>query len=255
MIKHIVKPLRPLLIVISLIAIWQAAVTIGDLPRYMLPGPALVFDEIINRWPVLAINAWVTFSEIVLGLLLGVGVGLLAALSLALMPPIRPWLLPILVISQAIPIFALAPLLVLWFGYGLAPKIITAALIIFFPVATTLYDGIRRTPPEWLDLARIMGAGHWRMILMIRMPAALPALGSGLRVAAAVAPIGAVIGEWVGASAGLGHLMLQANGRMQISLMFAALTVLSVMAVGLYLFIDLAVRHLTRWRQEEAALT
>ena len=143
----------------------------------------------------------------------------------------------------------------LWFGYGLAPKIITAALIIFFPVATTLYDGIRRTPPEWLDLARIMGAGHWRMILMIRMPAALPALGSGLRVAAAVAPIGAVIGEWVGASAGLGHLMLQANGRMQISLMFAALTVLSVMAVGLYLFIDLAVRHLTRWRQEDTALT
>jgi len=252
---RIIQRLRPLIIIIGLLAVWQAIVTLGDLPRFMLPGPLLVLDQIIARWDILAANAWVTLSEIVLGLILGVSVGLLAALILALLPPVRPWLLPILVISQAIPIFALAPLLVLWFGYGLAPKIITAALIIFFPVATTLYDGIRRTPPEWLDLGRIMGANRWRIILMIRMPAALPALGSGMRVAAAIAPIGAVIGEWVGASAGLGHLMLQANGRMQIDLMFAALTVLSIMAVSLYLIIDFAVRRMTYWRHEDTALT
>jgi putative hydroxymethylpyrimidine transport system permease protein len=252
---RIIQRLRPLIIIIGLLALWQAIVTLGDLPRFMLPGPLLVLDQIIARWDILAANAWVTLSEIVLGLILGVSVGLLAALILALLPPVRPWLLPILVISQAIPIFALAPLLVLWFGYGLAPKIITAALIIFFPVATTLYDGIRRTPPEWLDLGRIMGANRWRIILMIRMPAALPAFGSGLRVAAAIAPIGAVIGEWVGASAGLGHLMLQANGRMQIDLMFAALTVLSIMAVSLYLIIDFAVRRMTYWRLEDTALT
>lgn len=252
---RIIQRLRPLIIIIGLLALWQAIVTLGDLPRFMLPGPLLVLDQIIARWDILAANAWVTLSEIVLGLILGVSVGLLAALILALLPPVRPWLLPILVISQAIPIFALAPLLVLWFGYGLAPKIITAALIIFFPVATTLYDGIRRTPPEWLDLGRIMGANRWRIILMIRMPAALPAFGSGLRVAAAIAPIGAVIGEWVGASAGLGHLMLQANGRMQIDLMFAALTVLSIMAVSLYLIVDYVVRRMTYWRLEDTALT
>ncbi|MEM6903249.1 MAG: ABC transporter permease [Pseudomonadota bacterium] len=245
------KAWRPLIILFGLVAAWQAVVWVGDLPRFMLPGPMLVGERIIERWDVLAHHAGITLLEIVLGLILGVSIGTLAAIGLTLLPPIRPWLLPILVISQAIPIFALAPLLVLWFGYGLAPKVITAALIIFFPVTTTLYDGIRRTPPEWLEQASVMGANKWRMLLYIRLPAALPAFGSGLRVAAAVAPIGAVIGEWVGASAGLGHLMLQANGRMQIDLMFAALVVLSVMAVSLYLTIDFLIRRATRWRREE----
>ena len=130
--------------------------------------------------------------------------------------------MPLLVVSQALPVFALAPLLVLWLGYGMASKVAMAVLIIFFPVTAAFLDGLRRTEPGWLELARTMDARPLAILAQIRVPAALPALASGLRVAAAVAPIGAVIGEWVGSSAGLGYLMLHANARMQVDLMFAA---------------------------------
>jgi putative hydroxymethylpyrimidine transport system permease protein len=125
-----------------------------------------------------------------------------------------------------------------------------ATLIIFFPVTAAFFDGLRRTDPGWLDLARTMGGSRLAILRQVRMPAALPALGSGVRVATAVAPIGAVIGEWVGASAGLGYIMLHANARTQTALMFAALLTLAVIAVALYYAVDAVVRRLTRWQIE-----
>jgi putative hydroxymethylpyrimidine transport system permease protein len=139
---------------------------------------------------------------------------------------------------------------VLWLGYGIASKVAMAVLIIYFPVTTAFFDGLRRTDPGWLDLAATMGAARWRVLMHIRLPAALPALASGLRVATAVAPIGAVIGEWVGASAGLGYLMLHANARVQIDLMFAALLTLAVIGVALYVAVDAALRRLLPWQPE-----
>jgi putative hydroxymethylpyrimidine transport system permease protein len=138
-------------------------------------------------------------------------------------------------------------LLVLWFGYGLASKVAMAILIIYFPITAALFDGLRRTEPGWLDLARTMGATRLRTLLRVRLPAALPAFGSGLRVATAVAPIGAVVGEWVGSSAGLGYLMLHANARLQIEVMFAALIVLMAMALALYLTVDRLLVRLMPW--------
>ena len=161
--------------------------------------------------------------------------------------PARRWLLPVLVISQAVPVFALAPLLVLWFGYGIASKVAMATLIIYFPVTAAFHDGLRRTEPGWLDLARTMDASRWSALRHVRIPAALPALSSGLRVATAVAPIGAVVGEWVGSSAGLGYLMLHANARMQIDVMFAALFTLAVLAVALYFTMDTLLRRAMPW--------
>jgi putative hydroxymethylpyrimidine transport system permease protein len=162
--------------------------------------------------------------------------------------------MPLLVVSQAIPVFAIAPLLVLWFGYGIASKVAMAALIIFFPVAANFLDGLRRTEPGWLDLARTMTVGRpgaaLRILWHIRVPAALPALASGLRVAAAVAPIGAVVGEWVGSSAGLGFLMLHANARLQIDLMFAALLTLALFALVLYFTVDRGLTALIAWQRE-----
>ena len=158
-----------------------------------------------------------------------------------------------LIASQAVPVFALAPLLVLWLGYGLASKIAMAALVIYFPVASAFYDGLRRTEPGWLELARTMRARPLAVLLQIRLPAALPALGSGLRVAAAVAPIGAVIGEWVGASAGLGYLMTLSLARAQTDLAFAALTVLAVLGLALFYAVDLGLRRLIPWQRESVA--
>ena len=158
--------------------------------------------------------------------------------------------MPVFVISQALPVFALAPILVLWLGYGMASKVAMAILIIYFPVTAAFHDGLRRTEQGWVDLARTMGASRSSMLRYIRFPAALPALASGLRVATAVAPIGAVVGEWVGASRGLGYLMLHSNARMQVDVMFAALLVLALFAAALYFAVDACLRRAMPWQPE-----
>jgi putative hydroxymethylpyrimidine transport system permease protein len=234
-------------VLLGLVALWQALVWLTGVPRFLLPPPWLVAETLVASAPLLADHAGITLVEILLGLLGGVLIGSLSALAMALLPPLQPWLLPLLVLGQTIPVFALAPLLVLWFGYGLASKVAMAILIIYFPVTAALFDGLRRTEPGWLDLARTMGATRLRMLLRVRLPAALPAFGSGLRVATAVAPIGAVVGEWVGSSGGLGYLMLQANARLQIEVMFAALIVLMAMALLLYVAVDRLLIRLMPW--------
>ena len=242
--------MRPLIIGGVLIAAWQGVVWVSGAPPYILPGPAPVALALAAKWPAIAPHAAVTAAEILLGLLLGSGLGVVTALSMAYFRGASRWLMPVLVVSQAVPVFALAPILVLWLGYGMASKVAMATLIIYFPVTAAFLDGLRRTDPGWLDLARVMGAGRWAVLTRIRVPAALPALSSGLRVAAAVAPIGAVVGEWVGSGAGLGYLMLHANARMQIDVMFAALFVLGLIGVALYFALDAALRKWLPWVPE-----
>ncbi len=244
------KILRYFTIALGMIALWQAVVIAADLPHYILPSPLTVAVTWIAERNLILRHAVRTLVEIIAGLALGTFLGCAVALAMSYFRPARRWLLPVLVASQAIPVFALAPLLVLWLGYGMGSKIAMATLIIFFPVASALFDGLRRTEPGWLDLARTMNGSRWRVLRHIRLPAALPPLASGLRVAAAVAPIGAVIGEWVGASAGLGYLMLHANARVKIDLMFAALLTLALMAVALYFAIDILLRRLLPWQAD-----
>lgn len=242
--------LRPLVTLAVLLAVWHGAVILTGVPRYILPGPLTVAEALLRQAPLLMRHGMTTLSEILLGLALGVALGGASALTLASFRAARRWLMPLLVVSQAIPVFALAPLLVLWLGYGMASKIAMTTLIIYFPVTTALFDGLRRTETGWLDLARTMGASRRSVLWHVRLPAALPAFGSGLRVAAAVAPIGAVIGEWVGSSSGLGYLMLHANARMQIDLLFAALAVLGAFAVALYAAVDALVRRALPWQPD-----
>ena len=241
--------LRFCLICLGLVLVWQLLVWVTAVPSFILPGPGLVLQAFWQKWAVLAHHAGITLVEIVAGLLLGAFLGAMSAVVMTLSGTLKRWLLPVLVMSQAVPVFALAPLLVLWLGYGLSSKIAMAVLIIFFPVTAAFYDGLRSTDPEWLELARVMDAGTWRTLYHIRVPAAMPAFASGLRVAAAVAPIGAVVGEWVGSSSGLGFYMLHANARMQTDLMFAALVFLVIMALSLYFFIDWAMRRVVYWQQ------
>ncbi len=245
-----VNALRSLGIAAGLCGIWQLLVWLTDAPHFILPGPLRVLEALYANAGLLVQHAGVTLAEILLGLMLGVLLGLCSALSLIWFRRLRAWMLPVLVISQSIPVFALAPVLMLWLGYGMASKVAMATLIIYFPVTAACYDGLRHAPAAWLELARILGADRRTQLLQIRLPSALPALGSGLRVAASVAPIGAVVGEWVGSSTGLGYLMLHANARMQVDLMFAALLVLSVMAVSLYFLIDRLLRRLMPWQSE-----
>lgn len=234
-----------------ILGLWQLTVVVFQLPSFILPGPIAVLDKLIQRHDVLLNHTWVTAAEVLLGLLLGLSMGLFFALQMLLFDPLRRWLLPVLIASQAIPVFAIAPILMLWLGYGITSKVVMAALIIFFPVTTCCYDGLRHTPSGYLDLAKTMGASKWQLLWHVRLPAALPALASGIRVAVVVAPIGAVVGEWVGSSEGLGYLMLQANARMMIDEMFAALLILATFSIGLYFAADLLLKRAIPWQSKQ----
>ncbi len=236
----------------GLIILWQGMVSFFQLPPYILPGPWSVFKTWYLQANLIAMEAIPTIIETILGLILGSLLGCLAALTMAFFRPLSLWILPILVISQAIPTFAIAPLLVIWFGYGMASKIVITIIMLFFPVTSAFYDGLRHTEQGWLDLAKTMQAKKWRVFWHIRIPAALPFLASGLRVATVFAPIGAVVGEWVGASKGLGFLMLNANARMQIDLMFAALFTIVIFSLLLYFIVNIILRLLIPWQKEIA---
>ena len=245
------KVMRLVAIAAGLIIVWQVTVLLTGAPPYILPGPLRVAEAALAHSGLLFDHAMTTLFEIIGGLLLGTLLGALSALSMIASFSLKRWLLPVLVISQAIPVFAIAPLLVLWLGYGMSSKIAMAVLIIFFPVTAAFYDGLRSTEPEWLELAQVMNAKPFAVIRHIRMPAALPAFASGLRVATAVAPIGAIVGEWVGSSKGLGFYMLHANARMQIDVMFAALVVLAIVALTLYFTVDKMMTKLVFWQKTE----
>jgi putative hydroxymethylpyrimidine transport system permease protein len=198
-------------------------------------------------------DALVTLGEMIGGLLIGTVAGIAAAFVMAGSRLAERSVGPLLVVAQALPVFAVAPLLVVWLGFGLPSKFAMAALVNFFPVTTTFFEGLRRTDEGLIDLGRLNRASRRQMLFAIRVPAALPALGAGLRVAAAGAPLGAIVGEWVGASSGLGLLMLHANARMQTDMVFAGLTVLVVFSVTLWAAVGALTRRLIHWAPDTLA--
>lgn len=240
--------MRPLITAIGLMIAWEILTWATGVPPYILPPPSRVAVVLVERFDLLAEQAQWTAAEMILGLALGLVLGAALAVIFAASVTWRRWALPLVIVSQAIPVIAIAPLLVLWLGYGMASKVAMAALVIFFPVVSNLYDGLRRTDPGWLELARTMDASPRAILLQIRLPAALPAFASGVRIAAAVAPIGAVIGEWVGASAGLGFVMTQSLARGQTPLAFAALFILCLLGLALYYATDRLARRLVPWQ-------
>lgn len=217
--------------VVVLLCLWQLIVIVSGVPRFILPGPIVVAKSLADHLGLIVEHAAVTALEVLVGLLLGVLFGVGTALLLMISTTAQRFMMPLLVLTQVIPVFALAPILTLWLGYGLLSKIAMTMLIIYFPVTSSFLDGLKGTPQGYLDLASTMHSTPMATLLRIQLPAAIPSLTSGLRLAAVYAPIGAVIGEWVGASNGLGYLMLLANGRAKTDLMFAALIALCLFSI------------------------
>ncbi len=245
----IVKIARILLGIAAFLAVWQAVISVFAIPKFLLPSPVSVGEVFIAKFPVLMADAKITGMEIILGFIIATIMAMANGFLLHISPLFCRVMRPVLVVSQSIPIYALAPVLVLWLGFDMAPKIAMAVIIIFFPITSAFYDGLRRTDTGLIDLAKTMGASDMKILFTVRFPYALPALGSGLRVGAAVAPIGAIVGEWVGASAGLGYRMVYANARMQTDEMFAALVVLVAMALILFYTVDVAVKKAVHWQR------
>ncbi len=232
------------------VVLWDVVVRIGEFPLFMLPPPAAVYNAFADKGVFLLHHAGITAYETVLGFFFGVSAGALLAVLLAMSNGIRKLLLPPIAATQSLPVFAIAPLLVLWFGFGLASKVVMAVIVIFFSVTSTFFDGLRRTDQSLLDLGKLHGLNRWQMMRYIRIPAAMPALASGMRIAAVFAPIGAVVGEWVGAKGGLAFIMLQSNARMQTSTMFAALILLAVMVLSLRAIVEFATSRMIYWQNE-----
>jgi len=247
------KALRAIIIFLVFIALWQLIIILFKLSAYILPSPLLVAKSLIANIGLIAKEAIPTIFEAFIGFICSIILGGLAAISLTYFRPARVWVLPILLLSQALPTFAIAPLFVVWFGYAEASKIATTILMLFFPITSAFYDGLIHTPAGFLDLAKTMNASKWQTLIHIQIPAATPSLGTGLRVAATFAPMGAVIGEWVGSVGGLGFLILQANARMQIDLMFAVLIVLILLTLLWYYTVDYLVNRLTSWNKKTYA--
>mgnify|MGYP001284011973 FL=1 len=226
--------------------LWQGIVWLTGVPSFILPSPLRVAQAALDNRVLIAENALVTATEVILGLITGTVLGAFTAVQFANSDRLHRLVMPLLIFTQAVPVFALAPILTLWFGYGIASKVVMAVLIIYFPVTSAFYDGLTRVPADILDMAKTMGGTKRQIMRRIKIPHALPSLGTGLKLAAVYAPIGAVIGEWVGASKGLGYLMLLANGRAKTDLMFASLFTLVVMTLLLSLAVTKASDYLSK---------
>lgn len=246
----------PLLVVAALLGAWEVAAqwgTLADLFQirdYLIPAPSEIGEALWRDRSLLADDAWVTLGEVLLGFGLAVVAGIGFAILIHLSEIARRALYPLLVASQTVPIIVLAPVLVVWFGFGLVPKLVIIALICFFPITVNLLDGLRSVEPEMTKLMRTLGASRRQILTRVELPWAAPFLFSGAKIAVAVAVIGAVFAEWSGSGSGLGHLMQLASGQLITDRLFAAIVVLSAMAISLFALLSLLERRLVRWNDQ-----
>jgi NitT/TauT family transport system permease protein len=234
--------LYPVGVVLGVLAVWEAATRMLGVPAFLLPPPSAIGVSFMANAPLLLFHGWITTVEILLGFALSIVVGIPLALAIFLWPVFSRAILPLLVSSQAMPKVAVAPLLLVWFGFGLLPKVLIAFLIAFFPIVINTAVGLASIEPEKIYPARSMGFGATATFFKIRLPNALPAIFGGLKISITLAVVGAVVGEFVGGDAGLGYLLMVANGSMDTQLLFAGIVALTVLGVVLFLLVELAER-------------
>jgi ABC-type nitrate/sulfonate/bicarbonate transport system permease component len=232
-----------------ILALWEAAVAGFRIPSYILPPPTQVARLLVAERELLGTHFLVTLEEVLAGLVVACVVGIGLGIAIFHSPTLERGLYPFIIASKTVPIFAIAPLLIVWFGYGMAPKVIVAALFVFFPIVVNTVDGLKAVDPDAVNLLRIAQASQWQILTKVRLPAALPFIFAGLKIGVSVAVIGAVVGEWVGAKAGLGFLMIHANAQLQIDLIFAAIAALSALGVGLFGLVSLLEAWAMPWRR------
>jgi NitT/TauT family transport system permease protein len=230
----------PTVTMVAAIALWEIGVRAFGIPAFLLPSPSQIVASMVEHSSLLAKHGWITTIEIVLGFLMSIVVGVPLAFAIFMWPAFSRSVLPLLISSQAIPKVAVAPLLLVWFGFGLLPKVLIAFLIAFFPVVISTAVGLASIEPEKIHLARSMGLSATATFFKIRLPNALPSIFAGLKISITLAVVGAVVGEFVGGDAGLGYLLMVANGSMDTTLLFAGLVALTIQGVVLYALVELA---------------
>jgi NitT/TauT family transport system permease protein len=242
--------LLPAAFIGALLIVWELVTRLTDaVPDYLLPAPTAILARMWDVPDLLWSATRVTLVETVVGFVAGALIGIALALPIAYSPTVRSTLYPLIVASQAVPKIAVGPLLVLWLGLGMTPKLAIVALMVFFPVVVTAAEGFSSVDRNLLDLLRSVDAGRWQIFRRVRLPHALPQIFSGLKIGITLAGVGAVVGEWIGADNGLGYLLLQANTQLDSTLLFAALFLLVVLGVVLFTLVEVAERLLLPWRE------
>lgn len=244
----------PILMVVGLVGLWQLAASTGvlasalNVASFLAPSPAEIASALWENRSLLAESTWVTMQEILLGFLCGLAVGLGFGFLLRPFEALRLSFYPLIVGSQAIPIVVFAPILIVWFGFGIGPKLAVVALVCFFPIAVATADGLRSVDPAATKMMRTLDASRWQLLWRLEAPTALPFTFSGAKIGVTFAPIAAIFGEWVGANSGLGVLIREDSAQLETARMFAAALLLSAIAIGLYALVALAERLIVTWR-------
>jgi NitT/TauT family transport system permease protein len=249
---------RPMVLLGLIFAGWWVVTAREMVPAYLVPSPPAVFQTLVEDRAMLAYHTWVTTYETVVGFVLAALIGVATGVLIVYSQTLEKALYPVILFAQVIPKIAIAPILVVWFGFGPEPKIILAVLIAFFPVVISAVAGLRSVDPELLDLSSTMGASRWQTFRKIRFPTALPHLMAGLKVAVTLAVVGAVVGEFVGADQGLGFILLLASGTLNAPLLFADLLLMSMIGIVLFVLVEAAEALLIPWhasRREGVPLT
>ena len=245
--------IRPFLFLVFIVVAWDLAIRLFKIPAYQIPSPADVLAVLRTDWPELLRQSWPTTYATVCGFMLSALFGIPVAMLIAESRTVESYVYPLLVFSQSVPKIAIAPLFVVWFGFGIIPKIIAAFMLGFFPIVVSTVAGFKSVEPDMLDLARSMKASRLQTFLHISMPQAMPSIFAGLKVSVTLAVVGAVVGEFVGSNSGIGYLLQIANGNFDLPLMFAALTVLSLIGVLLFVAIDIVERLMIPWHASHRA--
>lgn len=245
MLTKLVAPLT----IVALLGLWQLACSTGLVPPFMLPSPVRVVRALVDDWPLLAGHAATSLAEAGMGLATGVALGFVAALAMDRFDLLYRAFYPIVVLTQTIPTVAIAPLLVLWFGYGMLPKVVLIVVATFFPITVGLLEGLRSVDPDEIDLMRAMGASRLQILHHVKLPAALPQLFSGLKISAAYAIVGAVIAEWLGGFSGLGVYMTRVRKAYSFDKMFAVIFLISGLSLVLMWVVDALRRALMPWER------
>jgi ABC-type nitrate/sulfonate/bicarbonate transport system permease component len=245
--------LPPIAIVAILLGLWQLAANLDvvanalHIEPFLVPSPSDIAQSLWTDRTLLVDNGWVTLQEVLAGFALSVAAGVAFAVVLHVSPTLRRAFYPLLVASQTVPIVVVAPILVVWLGFGIGPKLAIIALICFFPITVNTLDGLRSVDPDLVKMMRTLDATRWRTLRSVEGPTALPYFFSGAKIAVAVAVIGAVFGEWAGSSSGLGHLIQQASAQLQTARTFAAVVVLSMLAIVLFGLLAVLERRVAWW--------
>jgi len=249
--QNISDRLIPIIFISFVLVCWQIVVSMGWVQRYILPSPSDIISALITNWSDIMIHTGVTFFEGILGLLVAIILSFIMAIIMDQSSIAKKAIYPNLVISQTVPIIIIAPLLAMWFGFGITPKIFVVVLVCFFPITINLIEGLQSVDEELIDLVRSMGAKKIQIFTKIKFPYALPYFFSGLKIAATYSIMGAVIGEWLGGKSGLGVYMLRARHAFALDLVFASILVIVILSITIFYSIAMLQRAIMPWEKSK----